>query len=161
MPLSVLVPFGMNLPDWQPALPAQPEWWDLPNFAPSQATGGGLAPTARPGARRPATPSPAQNQLFDGPDTAPIPVLQAQADDWISTLLQSPLYASQRLLAARVAPPDEQIRKLLAALAERGGKLSRAALAQRLSVPEIRLAGMLSAARRVLNVDQAAVLLDG
>ena len=37
--------------------------------------------------------------------------------------------------------------------------LSRAALAQRLSMPEIRLSGMLSAARRVLNVDQAAVLL--
>jgi hypothetical protein len=73
--------------------------------------------------------------------------------------LQSPVYASQRSLAARVAPPDEQIRKLLTALAERGGMLSRAALAQRLSMPEIRLSGMLSAARRVLNVDQAAVLL--
>ena len=41
------------------------------------------------------------------------------------------------------------------------GKLpfSRAALAQRLSLPEIRLGGMLSAVRRILNVDQAAVLV--
>ncbi len=83
----------------------------------------------------------------------------APAEDWIDTLLRSPVYASQRSLAARVALPDEQMRKLLTALAERGGKLSRAALAQRLSVPEIRLSGMLSAVRRVLNVDQATVLL--
>lgn len=69
------------------------------------------------------------------------------------------MYKSQRSLAARVAPPDDQMRKLLTALHERGGKLSRAALAQRLSMPEIRLNGMLSAVRRILNVDQATVLL--
>ncbi|MCP5198106.1 MAG: hypothetical protein H6974_15225 [Gammaproteobacteria bacterium] len=51
------------------------------------------------------------------------------------------------------------MRALLTALSERGGKLSRAALAQRLSLPEIRLGGMLSAARRMLNVDQASVLI--
>jgi len=51
------------------------------------------------------------------------------------------------------------MRQLLAALSERGGKLSRAALAQRLSVPEMRLGGMLSAVRRTLNVDQAPVLV--
>jgi hypothetical protein len=50
------------------------------------------------------------------------------------------------------------MRALLNALTERGGKLSKAALAQRVSSPEMRLTGMLSAARRVLNVDQAAVL---
>jgi hypothetical protein len=49
--------------------------------------------------------------------------------------------------------------KLLAALDERGGKLSRAALAQRLVMPEIRLNGMLSAVRRILNVDQSMVLI--
>lgn len=48
---------------------------------------------------------------------------------------------------------------LLTALSERGGELSRAALAQRLSLPEIRLGGMLSAVRRMLNVDQAPVLV--
>ena len=65
---------------------------------------------------------------------------------------------SQRQLAARVAPPDDQMRKLLAALMERGGMLSRNALAQRLSMPEVRLNGLLSAVRRILNVDQSAVL---
>jgi phosphoglycerate dehydrogenase-like enzyme len=50
------------------------------------------------------------------------------------------------------------MRLLLEALAERGGKLSRAALANRLSLAEVRMGGMLSAVRRMLNVDQAAVL---
>lgn len=160
VPLSVLVPFGMSLPEWQPALPAQPEWWDLSNLAGLQATQPIVAtqpaPTGRPGSRRPAPRG--QEQLFDT-STAPIPTTVPQAADWIDALLQSQVYASQRSLAARVAPPDEQMRNLLTALTERGGKLSRAALAQRLSIPEIRLGGMLSAVRRILNVDQATVLL--
>lgn len=159
VPLSVLVPFGMSLPEWQPALPAQPEWWDLPNLTTPQVAPTQAIPAPRSPARKSATPTPGQNQLFD---TAVAPIATTapiQADGWIDTLLQCQVYASQRALAARVAPPDEQMRKLLTALAERGGKLSRAALAQRISVPEIRLTGMLSAARRVLNVDQATVLL--
>lgn len=159
VPLSVLVPFGMNLPDWQPALPAQPEWWDLPNVASQQPAVPEILPTARTTARRAAIPPPVQDQLFDAPASAIPGALQVQAEDWIDSLLRSQVYASQRSLAARVAPPDEQMRKLLTALADRGGKLSRAALAQRLSVPELRLNGMLSAARRILNVDQATVLL--
>ncbi|MEP6587322.1 MAG: BREX-2 system phosphatase PglZ [Polaromonas sp.] len=166
VPLSVLLPTGMTLPGWQLALPAQPEWWDLPN-QPALAQAAVRAPSARkPTARQSVTPMPGQTPLFDAPVTpvaapsaAPASVSTAPpASDWIDTLLQSQVYASQRSLAARVAPPDEQMRKLLSALSERGGKLSRAALAQRLSVPEVRLGGMLSAVRRILNVDQAMVL---
>ena len=159
VPLSVLVPYGMSLPEWQPALPAQPEWWDLPNLATLPATTAQATPAPRTSSKKVAVPPVGQDQLFDSvlapiPTTAPAP-----AEDWIDALMQSQVYMSQRALAARVAPLDEQMRKMLSALAERGGKLSRAALAQRISVPEIRLNGMLSAARRVLNVDQATVLL--
>lgn len=158
VPLSVLVPFGMNVPQWQSALPAQPEWWDLPNLATPQTAPQAKAATPRTPARKQSTVPAAQDQLFDAM-LAPTPEAPpTQVEDWITALLHSPLYASQRALAARVAPHDEQIRALLNALAERGGKLSRAALAQRVSAPEMRLTGMLSAARRVLNVDQAAVL---
>ena len=158
VPLGVLVPFGMSLPQWQSALPAQPEWWDLPNLAAPQTPL--LQKTSAPKAstRRQAAVPDAQDQLFDV-TLAPIPEPPPPpTQDWIAALLQSPLYASQRALASRVAPPDEQMRALLNALTERGGKLSKAALAQRVSSPEMRLTGMLSAARRVLNVDQAAVL---
>jgi len=158
VPLNVLVPFGMTLPGWQPALPIQPEWWDLPNLANLQPESPQQATAPRTVPRRPPASPIGQHQLFDI-SIAPIPTASpAQDEDWISNLLKSKVYVSQRLLAARVAPPDDQMRKLLTALAERGGKLSRAALAQRLSVPEVRLNGMLSAVRRILNVDQATVL---
>jgi hypothetical protein len=159
VPLSVMVPFGMNLSEWQPALPAQPEWWDLPNLAAAAIAVTSPIATTRTTTRKPAPVAVTQEQLFET-TVAPTPrPTLVHADDWITSLLQSPVYLSQRTLAARVAPPDTQIRILLDAMAERGGKLSRAALAQRLSMPEIRLAGMLSAARRVLNVDQAAVIV--
>ncbi len=157
VPLSVLVPLGMSLTGWTPAPPAQPEWWELPPIPQTNATKVAIAPAVRPPARKPAAQVD-QPGLFDATELPPTPTRPA-APDWIGALLSGPIYASQRQLAARVAVPDEKMRLLLNALSERGGKLSRAALAQRLSVPEIRLGGLLSAVRRMLNVDQAPVLV--
>ncbi len=156
VPLSVFVSLGMGVVGWAPAPPAQPEWWELPPIPQAKTAKPTIAPVVRPAGRKPSTQVD-QQQLFDPtelpPTAAPI------APDWISALLDGTVYASQRQLAARVALPDEKMRLLLTALSERGGKLSRTALAQRLSMPEIRVSGMLSAVRRMLNVDQAQVLL--
>jgi hypothetical protein len=156
VPLSVLVPLGMDLAEWALAPPAQPEWWELPPITKSKEAKPAIAPSVRPTRRRPSAQD-GQPQLFDTTEllSTPAPV----TPDWIGALLSGAIYASQRQLAARVALPDEKMRLLLIALSERGGKLSRAALAQRLSLPEIRLGGMLSAVRRMLNVDQAPVLV--
>ncbi|WP_138677273.1 BREX-2 system phosphatase PglZ [Candidatus Accumulibacter phosphatis] len=156
VPLSVMVPLGMNLPGWTPAPPAQPEWWELPPIPKSKETKSVEAQPVRPVGRKP-TAQVGQHRLFDETE---LPLAPAPGSpDWISAMLSGTIYASQKQLAARVALPDEKMRALLTALAERGGKLSRAALAQRLSLPEIRLGGMLSAVRRMLNVDQAPVLV--
>jgi len=155
VPLSVMVPLGMNLTGWTPAPPTQPEWWELPPIPKSKEAKPAITQPVRPAGRKPVQVG--QPQLFDPTDLPPAPV--PAAADWISALLSGAIYASQRQLAARVALPDERMRLLLTALSERGGKLSRAALAQRLSLPEIRLGGMLSAVRRMLNVDQAPVLV--
>ena len=56
-------------------------------------------------------------------------------------LLRSEIFASQKCLAGRVAPPDEQFKSLLSALNERGGKLTRMALAHRLGLPLVRVVG--------------------
>jgi hypothetical protein len=160
VPLSVLVPLGMNLSGWQLATPAQPEWWELPHLAPVPAPAMVPAPAARPAGRKaPATPV-AQTSLFEPHEVAIAPPTPAAApaEDWIGALLGSAIYASQKQLAARVAPPDDKMRLLMVSLSERGGKLTRAALAQRLGLPEVRLGGLLSAVRRMLNVDQAPVL---
>lgn len=149
VPLAVLATQQVNVPGWTAAPPVQPEWWEL---SPRAASGCQPVPPRRPAPRKSAA-SPGQARLFDTPPPAPA------APDWIGTLLASPTYAAQRQLAARVALPDEIMRRLLEALDERGGKLSRVALAQRLAVPELRLGGLLSAARRLLNLDQAQVLV--
>ncbi|NCC41479.1 MAG: hypothetical protein EOM21_19050 [Gammaproteobacteria bacterium] len=57
-----------------------------------------------------------------------------------------------------MAPTDDDLRRFLLALDSRGGKLGKSALAQRLGLPMIRIEGFLSLARRVLNVDRAAVI---
>jgi len=156
VPLSVMVPLGLNLPGWTLAPPAHPEWWELPPIPRSKEAKPAVTQPLRPAGRKP-TAQVGQPQLFE--ETELPPALAPAAPDWISALLNGTIYASQRQLAARVALPDEKMRALLTALSERGGKLSRAALAQRLSLPEIRLGGMLSAVRRMLNVDQAPVLV--
>ena len=170
VPLNVLVPHGLSLPGWQTASPAQPDWWELPPLpAAAPASPVPEAPAPRTASRRAAAPPKDQIDLFGAASMAlpiPTPVLAsapvlrpvAAPEDWIGALFGSPIYASQRQLAARVAPPDEQVRQLLGALDERGGKLSRTALAQRMALTEMRLTGLLSAMRRLLNVDQAAIL---
>lgn len=156
VPLSVMVPVGLNLPGWTLAPPVQPEWWELPPIGKTAAARPPASTSIRTAVRKP-PPQTGQSQLFGDPELPAAPA--TAAPDWISALLSGPIYASQRQLAARVALPDDKMRALLSALEERGGKLSRTALAQRLALPEIRIGGMLSAVRRLLNVDQAPVLV--
>lgn len=151
LPLSVLLPFGMDLVGWQDAPPPFPEWWELPYLP--QAT----APSERPRAqRKKARLDDVQPSLFGS--AAELPHKSASAEGWIVALLASPTYIAQKQLAARVALSDDAMRSLLSALDERGGKLSWSALAQRMKLPELRLHGALSAARRVLNVDQSPII---
>jgi hypothetical protein len=148
---------------WVAAPPAEPAWWydadgtpplRLPAMPPLYAA----APIPRRGAdlREP--------DLFAAPQP-PIGVAAVQsyaAPGWIEGLLASPVYDAQYRLAGRSAPPAGQLRALLSALMVRGGRLSRTALAQALSTPLFRIGGLVNAARRVLNVDQAQILvIDG
>jgi hypothetical protein len=156
VPLSVFAPLGTSLAGWNAAPPNQPEWWELPPLLHAKKPTLVASTQAKPAKKKPVQ-TEAQPGLFAAVDLPPAAVTVA-AQDWIAGLLASPIYASQRQLAARVALPDDKMRLLLEALAERGGKLSRSALANRLSVAEIRMGGLLSAVRRMLNVDQASVL---
>lgn len=161
IPIALLAPPGMGAPaSYRPIGPVFPEWWD-------PITADGILPVstaARPGkatpspkkARRSSPPEPRQETLF-GEETA-VAVPDQHRDDWIGRLLGSSLYQAQKQLAARAAPRDAEIRALLEALAERGGRMSKAALAQRLNLPLMRVSGFINAARRLVNVDQAHVL---
>ncbi|MDR6857863.1 BREX-2 system phosphatase PglZ [Variovorax guangxiensis] len=154
VPLSVFTPRNMPLKGWQVAAAPQPDWW-----APLESAASPLAPEAPAFSRKPPKPKPAampQPDLFG--EAAPL-MTPAPGVHWIDALQASSAYMAQKALAARVAPADADVRALLDALASRGGKLSKAALAQRLGMPAMRISGFVNAAKRVLNVDQAAVLV--
>ena len=140
VPLAVLTSGTAPL-GWFEAPPAEPIWWSESEAAPAP-----ISVSPAPTSRRRTTGQPS---LFDVPPAA---------DAWIDELFSSTTYIAQRGLAGRGAPDDPVVRALVSALALRGGRLSRTALAQALQQPAFRTAGLVNAARRVLNVDQAQVL---
>jgi hypothetical protein len=146
VPLAVLTA-GLAPDGWAEAPPVQPPWWEAGEPAvPAASLATSFRPTGRP--RRDGASQP---ELF--PEVA-----AARRRDWIAELFASPTYAAQKRLAGRGAPKDQEVRRLLAALEARGGRLSQTALAQALGVPAFRVGTVVNAARRVLNVDQTPVL---
>lgn len=81
---------------------------------------------------------------------------------WIVDLLRNDSFVAQKRIAGRAAPRDEQIEALLAMVSARGGRASAANLAQALRMPAFRIGGLVTAAARVLNLDQARIIfIDG
>jgi hypothetical protein len=167
-PQEVLVPiavFAASEPPagWVAASPAEPTWWYGADGAPPlRVAPMPPIPVAAPRPRRGANLR--QPDLFAA-SQPPIGLAAVQGyapPAWIEALLASPTYDAQHRLVGRSAPPADQLRALLSALMVRGGRLSRTALAQALSAPLFRIGGLVNAARRVLNVDQAQILaIDG
>ena len=178
VPLAVLVAGDRQISGSSELPPGLPEWWEVPepealrDRAPSPAP---PRPTPR------AVSADRQPDLFthaerartkedaDTPDRVPWPsappgpsaapdVILPAASSWIDCLFASPIYVSQKTLAARPAVEDERVRVCLQALEARGGKLTRAALARALGLPPLRVTGLIAALRRLLNVDGYPVL---
>jgi hypothetical protein len=146
VPLSVFSP-SIPIEGWKDAAPAAPGWWgDLIT-----------APEITPAAPR-VSPPPPNTKDDDLPLFATPPHAKPPIEHWISRLFSSSSYLAQRELASRGAPRDEDVRKVLEALTARAGKMTRVALAQKLDMPLVRLPGVLSAVKRVLNIDQSQVL---
>lgn len=60
--------------------------------------------------------------------------------------------------AVRAPAPLGYIARLLEVLEGRGGRLSQTAVAQAMRQPVVRIGGLVSAAARVLNVDQSQIV---
>ena len=163
-PQEVLVPIavlsaGSPPPGWAEAPPPEPGWWHgRADAAPPEIARPALAAPLRPRAGDVQQPELFAAAASPQDTVATLP----SAPAWVDGLFRSDAYAVQRRLAGRGAPADDQVRPLLAALAQRGGRLSRVGLAQAMSQPVLRVPGLVNAARRVLNLDQAQVLqMDG
>ena len=185
-PQEAVLPLGVfALPEttgplagWREAGPDEPSWWrwraeadappasaapvpdgaadpaaPVPDGAADPATAGPGEPRTPPATRRP-PPRGETGDLFAALEPEP----PRRPTTWIDRLFDTDLFAEQRRQAARTALPDERIRAILTALDARGGKLTGPALAESLGVPLFRLGGIVSALRRVLNVDGYPVL---
>ncbi len=155
VPVAILWAGGSAPAGFRLAPSVLPDWWEW-----SVLTGPELAQVyQQPAATGKAKPAAdARQAALFGPPTAESVSAPAESGDWIAALLASSVFAAQKQWVARAGVKDEEIRGLLEALAERGGKLSKAALAAKLSMPPMRVSGFVHAARRLLNVDQAPVI---
>ena len=146
-----------QLAGWREAALEMPAWWRWRDEADPAAA----SDRAKPAEERRA-PAPAGGPPRRGETRDLLAGLVAEAprptETWIDRLFETELFAEQRKQAARTALPEERIRAMLTALDARGGKLTGPALAESLGVPLFRLGGIVSALRRVLNVDGYAVL---
>ena len=164
---EVVLPLGIfaspdaasRLAGWREAAPETPGWWHwraetIPAPEPERPV-----PTTE---RQTPAPTPVHRTPRPG-ETGDLfarvpPEAFRPAETWIDRLFETDLFVAQRKQAARIALAEERIRIILAELDKRGGKLTTAALSARLGVPEFRLAGIVSALRRILNVEGYDVL---
>lgn len=151
VPCVVLRSARTELPEeWTDLPPYEPQWWSSRTMVAVPA----MTPTARaPVQSRRSRPGEDQGDLFHA---APVP--QAETSDWISKLLSCELYQEQARQAVRGAPPVEQLKRFLALLEQRNGRVLRGHLAQHLEMPLLRVDGLIQNYRRLLNVDGYDVL---
>jgi hypothetical protein len=153
VPVSVWVPFEVDIQGWLPAPPDEPDWWQ-DEAAIQLAAAPTPPPAAAPRPRgRSAETRKAQGVLFD---TAPPPPLSGPPS-WLADLFASPVYHEQRGRAERQGLTDEQVASVLRALDGRG-RMTLAALAHQLGMSPRRLQGLLAVIQRVLNVEGYPVL---
>lgn len=153
---EVVLPLGVfaapdtaaRLAGWREAVSEHPVWWQW--RVETAATPEREQPAPAP---RPPRKGETGDLLAHVEPEAPEP-----AATWLDRLFESDLFAAKREQAARTALPEERIRTILTELDRRGGKLTTAALAARLGVPQFRLGGIVSALRRILNVEGYDVL---
>jgi hypothetical protein len=134
VPLTFLVPAGVEQDLLRELPPAAPDWWD--DLPPAPAA----PPTTAP-----------QAELFE---VAPTP-----SADLVGAVLASEVYAAQARLAGRARPTDVQVRALLTALlAVPGTRLPEPAIAAALGIGQSSVRGAVATLQRLLNVEGYPVL---
>jgi PglZ domain len=156
-PALVLSPTPIEgIEGWVEA-PNDPPWWWSGVRAEKEQPAAEPTPTSTL-VRRPQPETQLSLGLPDEPRRLDNATAARTGTAWISELLSSDTLAAQRRLATRTPLPDERIAAILGALAVRGGKLLRPALAQACGLAPARLAGTLAALQLLLNLEGYPIL---
>lgn len=78
--------------------------------------------------------------------------------DWLDKLFVSAVYEQAKQRAGRSAIKDEQLKPILELLIQNNNQVMEAALLRHLSIPKVRLPGIMSGAQRLLNIDGYPIL---
>lgn len=137
------------VPGWAPAPVAGPAWWRAPAALPagSQPARPPLVPR-----RRPTGPDPLVAALFDVQPPAAAPAPLPVRPGLVDALLASEIYQQRRGAGGR-ALPDDRVAAMLTVLLAGGGRATMETLAADAGVPAHRMAGTITALRRVLQVE--------
>ena len=152
-PQEMLIPIGMFWADIQPpegfdSLPMDlPSWWTEPAGSSIDRVVIEQPPVKT---KKPTTPT-----LFDQAAETPTPV---GGPGWVKDLLASEVLIRQKQMAGRARVTDEQIENVVMSLANRGGTMTRAALASAMGLSAHRLSGRLALMLRILNVEGYPIL---
>ena len=146
------------VPGWQGAPVASPTWWREP--VTDMATPATQAPATR---RKPLPRTDQGPVLFDlNPATVPPPTGQPPAGQsaahhhLITQLLASEIYTQRNVGRTRL--PNDRVARMLAVLLAGGGRASMETLAADAAVPAHRIAGTVTALRKLLQVEGYAVV---
>lgn len=142
---------------------------DLPEDTPLWVIDPGLdaahlqeAEAAPPPARPRPTPEPAPAGGLFEPEAEPAPPAEPRkptaSHPWISDLLASEVFASQKSTVGRRPLDDDSVAAWLVALADLGNQVTLPAIASRLSLSPVRTRGEVAILQRLLNVDGYEVL---
>lgn len=136
---------------WVQAPPQAPHWWNDP-IVPAPAP---AEPKPKP--RKKSAPADDADGLFSVEVASQVPSASS-GEDLVSALVASREYASQRAMAGRRALPDDQVLVFLRAIVERGYRAHRDTVAAALGVPSTDVGHVLSAVKRLVNIDGYDVL---
>ena len=152
------------VPGWSAAPVPSPSWWREP----TPITAPAAAPTpSRPRKAQPST-SDDQQALFEipaaAPDVLPVtadvlrgtPAAQSVRPPLVDALLGSELYQQRR--GGRGALDDDRVAALLTVLIQGGGRATYETLAAKAGIPAFRIAGTVTALRRMLQVEGYPVI---
>ena len=163
IPIAVLQPHGAPAPEgWVEAPPQEPTWWNEPLRDVETPAQDRVAPAPKPRkAKKTPADVPGAIALFDTVDES----TQDDAGDRDHTiasagerLVRTPGYQRRRETGGRHPIDDSDAIAVVDSLVAGGGRAHQDTLATRLGVPAHSFRGVLTALRRVLNVDGYEVI---
>ena len=166
IPMALLSAGDTNIYGWLQKPRRHPSWWHEPVSVEEDRAEKPVVVVEPPKKEPPKgqlslfdeAPEPEKEEPSESPPESSPEESSSPEVAWTRKLVSCEAYKAQKSIVGRVPLKGEQVEALVLALTERGGKMTGAALALELEIPEFRLRGLIASAQRILNVDGYSIL---